>query len=205
MRFSLLVAVRPNSPFIKQFVDAYERLTENKDECELLINDSTEYGLGRFGLHLYINDLIPKAKGDWLAYFCDDHEIIMPGWDRRITDFLHRGEVDKDFFIDPKKPHVIIPRADNTGTVMHILSRGFVEALGHISMHSHIDSYLNHVLMDFPGDRIHYMDGLMYTDHTVSTPAPQNQAEHGKEVVYWEDQRVKDWILEDQQKLKGAL
>ena len=187
---SLLISARRNSKFLSKLLNSIEAKTNNPSQVEVLVmnhltdtwnsdlidnwykkefnfsRDRENYGLGRYGLHMYFNHLAKRATGDWLMYLCDDHDIIMQGWDAYILNHVAlRNLYHKD-------PYVLVPRFDNTGSVNHILSRGMYEALGEMGSHSHIDSYLNDLFdkSDLPDNVIHQLsEKPMLTDYTVDS------------------------------------
>lgn len=139
-------------------------------------------GLGRHGLHEYFNKLVPHTRGDWIIYFCDDHFIIEPDWNLRIEEYisgtLQSGDSSgKTFPLDPQQIWTIIPKFDNCGAMNHIVSKGFIKAMGgKIGRHGWIDSYLNDLFTNSNAaelkDRVIRMDLELFHDFTHDKPSP---------------------------------
>lgn len=173
--------------------------------------------LGRAGLHEYFNLALEGAVGDWFIYFCEDHFINSIGWDKLVRatisgELLHGDSFKKPFPLDPSEPWVIVPKFDNCGAMNHIVSGGFIKALGgRIGNHGWIDSYINDLMREFP-DRVIRMDEALFHDFTHDHPSPMADSEvqalsteKGKLLPVYEDQRVKKQIEADQIKLRRAL
>lgn len=188
-------------------------------------------GLGRGGLHEYFNNLYKHATGDWVVYFCEDHFINVWGWDlyvsrvidgrqRGITSSLGSRERDP---LDPGKPWVIVPKFDNAGAMNHILSRGFIEAIGALGKHGWIDSYINDLCIEAFGDDptklkssahdiVIKLDDEIFHDFTHDLPNPldpvHNKTElsgRGLKLPKYGDPRVTKQIAEDAKKLREVL
>lgn len=205
MKLSVLVSARKDSKYLAKFLFGLLANTVNWADMDVHVmcnehdtwnhemldyftaNEDNFYqyaenmGLGRAGLHEYFNMMVPRARGDWLVYFCDDHFISMPRWDTYVDNYIegaHRaGDSDgKVFPLDPAKPWVLIPKFDNTGSVNHIVSRGFVNALnGKLGCHGWIDSYINNLITALPQIRLR-MDEEMFHDFTADVPSPMHEA-----------------------------
>lgn len=206
-KISVLISARPNSKYLAKFMHGLMCRTGDFNNIEVLImlnkNDTwndelkafymalslnlkgsiqffeEDYGLGRDGLHIYLNDLAERATGDWLIYFCEDHFIIENGWDKKILDFVAQRE------LDPQKINLIIPKFDNAGAMNHIISRGLYLALGHLGMNGWIDSYINDIWQNVEHetnkeftvmamDRLHRMDDELFHDFTHDKPEPMS-------------------------------
>ncbi len=231
-KISVLVSARKNSKFLAKFIFGYLARTTNPHETELLVmlnadddwNDelkwyfgeqgirffTEDYKLGRAGLHQYLNDMVPEAKGDWLVYFCEDHFIIEPGWDQKIRSYIRDRELDSS------KIYTIVPKFDNCGAMNQIVSRGFVDTLGGVfGRHGWIDSYINELNTRTFGDhsdRVIRMDEELFHDFTHDHPNPMEQAHmqgvvspEGKKLPVFEADEVREIIGEDVNKLKIAL
>lgn len=178
--------------------------------------------LGRAGLHKYFNvaldpTLTDRPVGDWVIYFCEDHFINVIGWDKLVRatisgDLLHGDSFKKPFPLDPSEPWVIVPKFDNCGAMNHIVSRGFIKAMGGvIGNHGWIDSYINDLMRPFP-ERVIRMDESLFHDFTHDKPTPMDDShvqalstEKGKALPAYEDPRVAKQIEQDQIKLRRAL
>jgi len=156
---SLLVTARKDSKFLAKFVMTFISHTKRFDNVELLIFTpggewnkellkfftvmpvpikviDDETGLGRGGNHIFYQEAFKSAKGDWIWYLCDDHQLL-DGYDQYITDYI------KD--LDPTKPVVIAPAVDNSGRISHILSRKFIDTVG-FAPQGNVDSCINETL-----------------------------------------------------------
>lgn len=173
--------------------------------------------LGRGGLHRYFNELVPRAQGKWIVYFCEDHFVTMPNWDRYVLAYIN-GEkqsgdsAGKRFPLDPREPWVLVPKFDNCGAMNHIVSRGFIAALdGVLGNHGWIDSYINDLMAEFPERRIR-MDDEMFHDFTHDRPSPMDDAHlqsvvsaEGKKLPKYEDPAVRHLIAADQDRLRLVI
>ena len=232
-KISVLVSARNDSKFLAKFLINYFANTHNLRDTELLVMTtetdtwnseliwffsdrfgvkfySENYQLGRSGLHKYFNDLADHASGDWLIYFCEDHNIIKPGWDQEVRGFITRNDMD------PEKIYTIVPKFDNVGAMNHIVSRGFVDALGgKIGRHGWIDSYINELNETVFGDhseRVRRMDEELFHDFSHDHPNPMEQGNSqspvgldGTELPKFKDPIIRLRIEKDANKFKEAL
>lgn len=178
---SLMLTIRKNSKFFSKFLIGFLSNTKDFSNVELLIlanKDDTwnqdlfryhklnviyeDMKCGKNGRHYFYNELAKHAKGDWLWHMCDDHYLSYYGYDEYLTNYI------KEKQLDSAKIHMIVPRVENSGSIAHILSRGYYEAVGRIGFHGNIDSYLNRVsdhIID--QNRIHHPDAPILIDYTV--------------------------------------
>lgn len=217
-KISVLIAARKNSKFLAKFLFGFMERTYSTGDIEVLVmlnqhdtwnKELVEHfsrfgdwaagrryikfyyenkGLGRAGLHIYFNDLLKHATGDWIVYFCEDHFIIMNGWDKYLRSVtnghletkLAHVQRTKDGKLDPKLPWVLVPKFDNVGAMNHIVSRGFVDAMGGVlGRHGWIDSYINDVTNIAWGKHPKYLirlDDDMFHDFTHDHPNPMSDA-----------------------------
>lgn len=222
-KISVLIASRKNSKFLAKFLHALLNNTEHIEDLEILCMYSEQdtwnkdlienfagivqffqedYKLGRSGLHRYFNEMLKHASGDWVIYFCDDHCIVSRGWDKYLLDFAAERN------LDPQKIYSIVPAWDNTGAMNQMLSRGYINAVGNIGRFGNIDSYNNHVAMAIQG-RIAQAAKPIFHDFThdpqVMTPEDNIVEGYSPDPELWDDQTVKDRIMEDQRILKEAI
>lgn len=178
---TLMLTIRKNSKFFSKFLIGFLSNTKNFENVELLIlanKDDTwnqdlfkyyklnviyeDMKCGKNGRHYFYNELAKHAKGDWLWHMCDDHYLSFYGYDEYLTNYI------KEKQLDPNKVHQIVPRVENSGSIAHILSRGYYEAVGRIGAHGNIDSYLNRVAESMVyQERIHHPDTPILIDYTV--------------------------------------
>lgn len=214
MKLSIIISARKNSKFITKLLFSILAKTYDMSNIEVLCllnkHDTWNQDLpkvlpmfkyfyedlkyGRNGLHKYFAELLPHTTGDWILYLCDDHDIVMNHYDRYLIDFI------KFHALDSKKIFQIIPRCSNTGSVIHILSRGWINTTGHIGAHPNVDSYLNDVAHKIPEWRLKYPQDPIFIDYTC-IPEIMTK-EHCKTEIdptfkvrtYSTDQTVKDDI-----------
>ena len=231
MKIAVLVAARKNSKYLAKFLMGYFQRTAQPDNTEILVmyNEgdtwnkelidyfertkevtfvSEDYQLGRAGLHRYFNELLRNAGDpDWVVYFCEDHFITMDCWD----DYVRKIVAEKQ--LDPNKVWVICPKFGNVGTMNHIVSRGFIKAMGDVlGQHGWIDSYINDVLARIPQDRIIKPDDDLFHDFTHDKPSPMDDShlqsvvsEEGKKLPQYGTEPVRRLIDEDAQKINTAI
>ena len=153
---SLLVTARSDSKYLAKFITSFMVNTTNFDNVELLvfidpedtwnkelfecfkdkiriIPDNT--GIGRGGSHIFYNEVAKEAKGDWLWYLCDDHQLFK-GYDEYIVKYID------DHHLNSSKVNIIAPMCSNSGRISHILSRKTYETIG-FGQHGNVDSYIN--------------------------------------------------------------
>src|SRR5258705_12200365 len=150
---SLLLTARQDSKFLAKFIMTYITNTKSFKNVELIvfipptdtwnkelfeyfpmirrIDDNT--GIGRGGSNIFYSEAAKFARGEWLWYLCDDHNLF-EWYDEYITNYI------KDNNIDPNKVNVIAPMCDNSGRISHILSRKTYETIG-FGQHGNVDSY----------------------------------------------------------------
>lgn len=177
---SILLTLRKNSKFFSKFLIGYLKHTKYKENIELLILANKEdtwnkdwfefyklnvfyedWNCGKNGRHLFFNHLAEKAHGDWLWHMCDDH-YLLDGYDEYLTNYI------KDNQIDSQKINIIVPRVENSGSISHLISRGWYKSTGRIGCHGNIDSYLNELLEAFSyQSRIYHPDQPILYDYTV--------------------------------------
>lgn len=140
--------------------------------------------LGRAGLHEYFNLMLDKPVGEWTIYFCEDHFITEPGWDRELRAYIagdkRSGDSEgKTFPLDPEAVWVLVPKFDNCGAMNHVVSRGFIKALGNkIGNHGWIDSYINDIFYTDGAlrKRVIRIDEEWLHDFTHDKPSPMSDA-----------------------------
>lgn len=221
-RISVLVAARRNSKYLAKFLMGYMDRTHDFDNTEILVmlnehdtwNDELvryfepkgvqfyreNLELGRAGLHEYFNELYKHATGQWIVYFCEDHFIVMNGWDNYLRELINgtllapeipdqpRNYKNNLGALEANKIWCLVPKFDNAGAMNQVLSRGYCEALGGlVGRHGWIDSYINDLnreafgaSADRPnykeGDRIFKLDDEMFHDFTHDDPNPMSDA-----------------------------
>lgn len=246
MKLSVLVSARKNSKYLAKFLFSYFENTTNLDiQTEILVMINKEdtwnnelvkyfsnkvkfykedYGYGRDGLHVYFNDLLDHSTGDWIIYFCEDHYINLRGWDSYIAQVINGGSRalggdDEGMILDHNKPYILVPKFDNAGSMNHIVSRGYINAMeGKIGRHGWIDSYINDVIHERfgmqairpnnkPGDIVIKFDDEMFHDFTHDHPNPMSD-EHLKVIKAkiplpeYQSVSVKEQIIKDAKRLE---
>lgn len=187
-----VLAARKDSKYLAKFLARYEATTSsanlrvmvsaqdswNTDIISLFEGRDTtgpsyeflfeNRGLGRKGLHLYYEDLYEGQEFDWLIYFCEDHSIEVFDWDTIILDVLDN--------FDPSKPYIAVPGWDNIGAMNHVVSRGFIEAMGgRLAGHGNLDSFLNFVADRIPSRQVVRLP-VLFHDYTHDVPSMMDES-----------------------------
>jgi hypothetical protein len=123
--------------------ESISRLNElPKANIRTLIYDR---GLGYNDLHTFYNDLSSDAKGDWLWLFNDDARMITKDWDEILANIdpfkynpTFKGNSDV-CLINPGIPGVA------GSDVFPMIRRRSYEIMGHFSLHSHNDCWIQEV------------------------------------------------------------
>lgn len=90
---------------------------------------------GYAGIYRYYDEMAKAARGEWLLVWNDDIDMLTQGWD----DLLAAGDGLVQF---PRRD--IRPNADDSVPLVH---RRVYEALGRLSPHCFVDTWLSHVAM----------------------------------------------------------
>ncbi len=218
---SILLIVGKNSKFFSKFLVSFLKNTKNKDNVELLILANSQdtwnrdffehfklnveyenWGMGKFGRHEYFNHLAKKAKGDWLWHMCDDHYLIKYGYDEYLTNKLAK--------YNSKEIHCFVPRTDNSGSISHILSRGWYATTGRIAGQMSVDSYINNVTNNMVINRTYILNTpilhdftvepeIMTPEHTITVISPEHH------FCDFNSQEIQDEIIKDATKLYEVL
>lgn len=185
---SILLILKKNSKFFSKYLIGFLSNTENFKNVELLIlaNEGDtwnqdlfkyydkrltvyyeDFKTGKLGRALFYNELAKHAKGDWLWLMCADHYITKKGYDTYLAEELKK--------LNSSTPHLVMPKVENSGSISHILSRGWYEKTGRVGAHGSIDSYLNSVATQVANpNKIHLLnDPIIYdftTDVEIMTP-----------------------------------
>jgi hypothetical protein len=221
---SLLLPIRKNSKMFGKFMITYMTKTVDFDNTELILlahpeddwnRDYFEYfenyikiipdktGLGRGSCNIFYDMLAKKARGDWLWYMCEDHNLPF-GYDEYIASFIaSKG-------LNASKPNVVIPTVSNSGRISHIISRGWFDTIG-FGNRGNVDSYINDTLTE--------LDSLTPVENNVYHIAPEpilydfsmekdlmTRKEGGPfdneyEKALYKSQATKDLIKEDAKKI----
>ncbi len=224
-KITVLVAARKDSKYLAKFLHNYANKTIEDGSIELLVMMSAQdtwnkeivtdfmdrgvrffeenKGWGRNGLHLYYEMMMPFANGDWVIYFCEDHNIVQYGWNKIIEQVISGRK------LDASSPYVLVPGWDNTGSMNHVLSRGYIDAVG-ISHHGNLDSYINHVSPMIPGNHIVPLPVLFHDfTHDGDLMDPENSrvklSEEGMALPAWDSPEVRGWIQKDADKLNVVI
>jgi hypothetical protein len=160
MKVSVLMPSRGRPDLAKQSIKSlgkgdFEVLiaTDQDDETrnQLAGHNTTAFaqrhGYGQ--LQIYYNTLSEKAKGDWLMLWNDDAVMETEGWVDKIAQFDHT------------KPMVLNPWGPETDNLFPVISRKWYEIVGHFSMNTHADSWVQQI-----GERLNlqvYVPGIKIT------------------------------------------
>lgn len=240
-KIAVLISSRKNSKYLAKFLFGLFKNTNDIGQIDVLVMMNAgdtwnqelvehfelapynvrffteDYQLGRHGLHVYYNDLIKQTRADWLIYFCDDHFVTEEDWDiyvrACIAGNVRSGDsMAKEYPLNPAEPWVLVPKFDNCGAMNHLVSRGFINALGGvIGNHGWIDSYINDLMRPFP-DRVIRMDDVLFHDFTHDVPTPMDEAntvapisDLAKKLPEYGGGRYERLIVEDRQKIKNVV
>lgn len=223
-RLVSLLSSRKNSKFLAKFLCDYNERTDRAPLSVVFHADDTwnqsliklfydlngggrrgweftdeDLGMGRGGLHVYLRLALeswinadPTRSYEWAAYFCEDHNVVMPGWDQCVL-----SHVDS-LGLNPDEPHILVPRWDNTGAMSHILSRGFIKAMGsRLASHGNMDSYLNDIADKLPRGHVHMLP-VMFHDFTHDRPHMLDDAHTRVEVT-------RDWPPYQSDTVQGRI
>lgn len=228
---SAIVSARKDSKFLAKFIFGWLMNTRDWGKSELIVvynehdtwnRELIEFykgmhhvfgikfvaenkGLGRAGLHEYFHEGLKLARGKWVIYFCEDHFITRKNWDGYIAQIVDA--------IDPEKIYVLTPKFDNVGPMNHIVSRGWIDALGGvIGRHGWIDSYLNDVRSGLPKDRVILLNEVTFHDFTHDQPNPMSEAanqsvvsEKGAKLPPYKSDEVRQLIKKDIETLNQKI
>lgn len=141
---SLLIPSRQRASMLKDSVKTWEHpLVEilvviDKDEPERYeyeqIPNIKLFRIERHGyenLHEYYNFLASKSKGDWLMLGNDDAYMLTNNWAMKIQE-------------DHTTPQVLNVW-NETDNLFPLISRAWYEAVGHFSLNTHADSWVQQV------------------------------------------------------------
>lgn len=184
--FEVLICIDYDDPQIEEY----------KKLCSPFVRLFMEPRHGYENLHKYYNRLSKEAKGDWLLLFNDDATMETENWTKMVDGF------------NPKEPVVlnIFHEIDN---LFPLISRKFYEILGHYSLNTHADSWVQQV-----GERSgtqHYVEGykiihLKPTDETgqasthtaVSNTGPQFSSPQMQQLINQDAETIKQYIRSNQ-------
>lgn len=121
-RIEILIAADPDDPAT---VDTAHHL-----EADVVHVADRRHGYA--GLHHYINDLAPQARGAWLMLFNDDARVLTDHWDA-----IARAET----------PAVLWPDSNDIPgcNTFPLWPRAWTQRLGHVSLSPHCDSWIQHL------------------------------------------------------------
>lgn len=159
------------------------------------------FKMKRYGyenLHEYYNFLSSHAKGDWLMLGNDDAFMLTDNWPMSIQE-------------DPKRPQVLNVW-NETDNLFPLISRAWYEAVGHFSLNTHADSWVQQVAeligktKFVPGVQIkHYGEEMNDETHQrvrsvvgQSSEAYRRMGEERKEDARRVNEYIKEKGLEDE-------
>ena len=110
--------------------ESLARLNELPDEqnCRYIVSDHKH---GYKSLHDFQNELATHARGGWYLFWNDDVKMLTQGWD-----VLTMSKAKWD------EPAVI---QITTGSQFPTITRRLHEIMGHVSLHTSYDDYLNYI------------------------------------------------------------
>ena len=161
--------------------------------------------LGKYGRHIFFNELVKKATGDWILHTCDDQRFTMDEWDLYLRNYIIKEKIDSS------KIHIINPLFNNTGWVDQMVSKPYLNVLGRLGGYGNIDSWFGNIMENLKEtDRVHVTPDSLMTDLTlypeIYTPEyMQGDISEGVKLPRWDTPNVQDDLKSEIEKLKGAL
>lgn len=190
---SVLLPTRGRPEGLKKAVDTLLETAAKPDELEFIfrfdddepihlsrmVNGHVLTGprLGYSKMHLYYEECIKASKGELLLTWNDDTEMLTPDWDVLLTEKAYEpgfGPVMQFIRRD------INPIADDT---LPLVPRCVYEAMGHLSLHCYVDSWLSCVanltgMLRFRNDVVFHHHRL--SDQTAMDNQAATKIEHDK-------------------------
>lgn len=116
-------------------LDKYKEFFEKDPNVKLFIKERVGYK----DLHIMLNFLCSQIKYDWILEFNDDAYMGNPEWFEKFSDFVRQFE--------PTNQPVAIKiwGQENTHNLFPIVSRKFVDILGHFSLFFACDTWVEAV------------------------------------------------------------
>lgn len=160
---SVLIPTRGRSQLLCEAIDSIYSLTSNKQNVEFLLkidNDDeetietaqrlsfilplqawvTDRGAGYADMHLWVNELCARARGDWLFLFNDDARMRTPNWDKMLENVsipASYGSKVHDVYM-----FIVNVIGKKDATEFGFLRRKVYEILGHYSLSPHNDTWI---------------------------------------------------------------
>ena len=151
------------------------------------INYKILYGDRRRGyadLHLAVNDLCVIATGGWFLLFNDDALMTTENWDDVFFDLP--PQVDKEFallkFYDGYGEKEGDPAGINSWTLFPCIRRGYYDLLGHFSLQTHNDTWVE--LVHRPLGLFHYFPHIKIKHNRFL------ESGHNNDQIFQEGQRA---------------
>lgn len=179
---SVICASRPKSPFLKGFIESFLETTQDAAHTELWIMHpfsggpelsamlhwaeqgnihfvEENYGYGRYGHHIYLNELAKKATGDWVLELCEDMLFLTSSWDTWL-----RAQAE---FYGPHQVRMLVPHfKPMEGAMAHLVSRGYLDVAGEFAGCWSVDTWVNMLFEKACLDRAHEAKGVWFYDAT---------------------------------------
>ncbi len=148
---SVLLPSRGRPDSLRASIDSLLRLAHTRTAVEVLVAaDPDDFGTeiaaqeagarcwvaperyGYTGLHHYVNELAKRAHGEWCLLWNDDMRMQTWNWDTVI-----RGH----------RPAILWPQANHAhhANIAPVWPRAWTDAIGHVSVTSHNDTYLQYL------------------------------------------------------------
>lgn len=131
----------------------------------------------RFGgytdLHFYVNEMCSLSRGNFLFLFNDDSFIETVGWEEIVCSF--KG-----------KPIILNPNTNDSSNIYNtfpIISRNIFETLGHWSLQTHNDTWIE-VIGKTLGIEVYVPNLVIFHDR------PDNENSSAKEDKTWEERTL---------------
>lgn len=130
-RVEVVLAIDDDDLDVKAGIETYFAEKEYPAPCICIFPP-----LGYKNLHIYMNNLAQKAKGDRLILFNDDARMVTVDWDLLL---------DKEIAKEEGWPLVYQLDNNHFPDIFAVVPRQWVEVLGHISESTAYDSWISDV------------------------------------------------------------
>lgn len=122
--WEIIVRVDEDDPEVVQYRDM------SKEIKKMVLLVGPKHGYEQ--LHQYYNEASIKAKGDWLMLWNDDATMTTENWTDSFKEF------------DPKEP-LVLNFYHEINNLFPAISRKFYEIIGHFSLQTHADSWVQQI------------------------------------------------------------
>lgn len=183
--FEFLVCIDDDEPQ----ADLYEELAKLDKRVRLFVEPRHSYR----ALHEYCNRLAREAKGDWLFSWNDDAIMETPDWLKIIASYDHTI------------PVVLNPYHE-VNNLFPVLSRIFYEVIGHLSLQTHLDSWVQQIgertgtQIYVPGIKIVHVKpddetGRASNEVALHQTGPEFSSEAVQALINQDAEKIRSWYV----------